>query len=324
MKLRTLFVCAAIALAQSALAKERSLLVRPIVDATKPAVGKSKTAATAQGERLAEAKPQVMTAEEKSALLQEKLRTVAQLQHEIQKLRAEVGIHQQIRVRVEMLEVSLSKLRKMKTEIASIYGSEVRIDDFDSLQRLIGPANSESEDPSRAQIDQANAIKMIDWMKKNSVAKVVCKPTIVTESGRPASIFIGDESVVPAPAESGTTTDIERCGTELDVLATALAEQKVRLEIRLKVSKRCAQELSVLGSARIPAKEVHSCDTCISTKVGRPVVLAGSVSERVETVKTSTGKVWDEVDEMALVVVVTPDTDGPIATADNDSTSTVR
>jgi hypothetical protein len=53
-------------------------------------------------------------------------------------------------------------------------------------------------------------------------------------------------------------------------------------------------------------------------------VLGGSVSERIETVTTRTGKTHDEVNEVALIVVVTPETDGPIATAERDSSDTVR
>jgi type II secretory pathway component GspD/PulD (secretin) len=307
MKLRTLFVCAAIALTHCATASERSLLVRPIVN-------NQQKAADLEDQRVAEATPRVMTPEEKAALIQQKLRAVAQLQDEIQKLRAEAGIHQQIRVRVEMLEVSLTKLHKMETETAK--DQKNHIDSLQALHKLLRTPAQGGDKLRPVQGESESAITLINKLKQQNIAKVLNRPTVVAESGRPASIFIGEEIPVPAPAASGTSADLQRCGTELEVVAHSLPGDTVRLEIRVKSCTRSGQP--------VPAINVLSCETCLTTKFGQPVVLGGSVSERIETVTTRTGKTHDEVNEVALIVVVTPETDGPIATAERDSSDTVR
>jgi Flp pilus assembly secretin CpaC len=313
MKLRTLFVCAALALAHCATAKERSLLVRPIDEATKPTAAKQTTATNIEARRIADASQRVMTQEEKSALLQQKLRAVAALQSEIQKLRAEVGFHQQIRVRVEMLEVSLTKLRRMETE--TFNGTKSHIDSLESLQTFLRTGEQGGVKISSGESESKSAIAFLNLLKQHNIATVLNRPTIVAESGRPASIFIGEEIPVPAPAKSGTSADLQRCGIELDVVAHSLPEANVRLEIRIKAS--------TCGGQPVPAINVQSCESCLTTKFGEPVVLAGSVSERVETLKSG-DKVPDEVDEIALIVIVTPETDGPIATAERESNEAVK
>jgi len=318
MKVRTLFVGATLALSHNAVAEERSLLTRPILDATTTSSRDRAQATQLEGQRLADAQSVVLSKEDSAALLQQKLRTVTQLQSEIQKLRAEAGIHQQIRVRVEMLEVSMTKLRKLQPTIASQFGS-ARVDTLENLQKYLGATVAESDAP-RPKLSPS-ASNFVEWMKDNNLAKVVSRPTVVTESGRPASVFIGNEVPVPTRGADGTSTEMQRVGTELDVVANAMPESTVRLDVRMRVSELRTDSVPT-GQSRVPI-DVRSCDTCVTTRFGQPVVLGGIVSDRLESIKRNT-EVVTQVNEVALLVIVTPETDGPIATAKKASSGAVK
>lgn len=243
---------------------------------------------------------------ERNALLQEKLSEVARLQQEIQQLRAELGQSQQILVKVKMMDVSLTKLRRLGVDISSASGGKFEVVDVASLRKAIESPNNANADQIQHSEGQDSPGAFVDWLIANCCGKVLAEPNLVVVSGRPAQFFCGSE--IPLPGRDGANSAVEfrKCGTEVDVVAFSMNDNRVRLELRARVSQ-CTNFQSIrIDDQSIPALQVRQCDTAVETGFGQPVVLNGMIVTRVDTVKTNSGD-KDEENEIALVLVVTPE-----------------
>jgi Flp pilus assembly secretin CpaC len=248
---------------------------------------------------------QAFVPEGTEALLQRKLSEAARLQGEILQLRAELGKNQQILVKVKMLEVSLTKLKKLGVDFSSPSDGSFKVIDISSLQKALG-TNVAALGQGSYTPNAKEATGFLERLVENRVARVLADPSIATVSARPAQFFVGRELPIPAGDNRQRVTEFQKCGTELNVLALTLNDNRVQLQIRARVSEPEATGSIVIDGSNISALRVRECDTSIETKFGEPVVLNGLVEKRVETSKTESG-IRDEVNEVALVIIVTPE-----------------
>jgi Flp pilus assembly secretin CpaC len=216
------------------------------------------------------------------ALLQQKLAERDRLQREIATLRESTRTPEQILVRVKMLEVNLTKLRQSGVETPFATGS-FRIADGDQ-----------------------SVHELCVRLQEQNFGKVLAEPSIVTTSGRPASLNVGGELPIPQP-NGADGTGVRRYGTELNVLALSMGDNKVRLELRPRVSDICPQNAIVVGGQSVPALTVREIDTAIETEFGKTVVISGVVQQRKVSAVDAAGKPHDTVEEIALVVLVVPE-----------------
>jgi hypothetical protein len=230
---------------------------------------------------------------DKAVVLREKQHELARLQQEIRQLREETGTQQQIVVRVQMLEVSLTKLRRMKTDF--------------SVADLIGTTQDGAQVVSKVgQAADSQALTgFLEWLKENNVARVLAEPQVMTMDGRPASVHIGGEIPVPSGCNKDAV-EHKNVGTQLDVVPISLGGNRVRLEMRARVSEVDDSHSLTIGESRVPAFKVRQCATAIETAFGCSAVCNGLVEVRTEAVKTETGT-RTERNEVALLLVVTAD-----------------
>jgi hypothetical protein len=241
---------------------------------------------------------------DKQVELEAKLRQAAELHGEIDQLRNELGANEQILVRVQMVEVSLTELRKLGVDFAALHQGRASLQSLDQLRQAFkttsAPRHTESN--STAANDSAS---IVDWLEQHRIAKVLSQPNMVVVNGRPATMFVGTE--LPTPTTEDTKSiQFQRCGTEVSVLAIARDQEHVRLELRARVSEPDdSRSIGVEGSS-IPAMKVRECDTAVETSFGEPVIIDGIVETRVESKKSEAGA--DETaNEVALLIVATPD-----------------
>jgi Bacterial type II and III secretion system protein/Flagellar L-ring protein len=238
---------------------------------------------------------------DKTVVLREKQHELTRLQQEIHQLREETGSQQQIVVRVQMLEVSLTKLRRMKTDF--------------SVADLIGTTQDGAQAISKVgqTTDSKALIGFLEWLKENNVARVLAEPQVMTMDGRPASVHIGGEIPLPSGCNKDAV-EYKNVGTQLDVVPVALGGNRVRLEMRARVSEVDDSHSLVIGESRVPAFTVRQCAMAIETAFGCSAVCNGLVEVRTESVKTETGT-RAERNEVALLLVVTPELADAVAKA---------
>ena len=186
----------------------------------------------------------------KTAFLREKEAQLASLEQEVNQLRGEVRLTQQILIKIQMLEVSLTKLRRMGFEF-SVPGYTFSADSPSDLQKIIsGSPVAFSKTPAIA------TLGMVDWLCQNRIAKVLTRPNIVCVNGQPAEFCVGGE--VPIPGRGGLpAVDFQKVGTDVSLLAIALGEDHVRLNIRTRISELDESHKLQIGESVVPAFKVR-------------------------------------------------------------------
>jgi hypothetical protein len=229
---------------------------------------------------------------EKHALLEEKLAELARLQTEVDALRAETHTPSMIVVNVELLEVSRTKMRRLGLDVHDFTGNGVSPASFDgAFKDANGVVQMESG---------PGVVKFIEALKANGVAKTLAEPTIATISGKHSVIRMGGSFPVPVPPESAET---RKWGTELDVLAEALGNNRVRLNLRLELCEPSDDGAVVVDGQKIPSLKSRAVDTACELQFGETLVLGGLLLKRIEA-EVRDGKPVEQVDEVEMLTVL--------------------
>jgi pilus assembly protein CpaC len=259
----------------------------------------------------------VDSSENAQELLRQKLAQRDQLQREIDELSAATESWQQIVVRVKVLEVNLTKMRKQGVDLAS-FGLRNNFQAFSG--ETTGDPSAYAQDTSGKHPQPpcgagAACRKSVgtawDALQDNNLARVIAAPTLVAVSGRPASFEVGGELPIPTREGSESVCQFISFGTKLDVLALALGGNKVRLEVRPKISEVCDDRSLVAdeNGNKIPSLRVTQCDTACELEFGETAALTGLVTRRIEATKTEKG-VKEVAQDVMLLVIVTPEAVG--------------
>jgi Flp pilus assembly secretin CpaC len=214
-------------------------------------------------------------------LLAEKLAERDRLQQEIDALCEKLRTGEQICVELQMWEVDVAEMRKLGIAV------ELGANDYRS---------------SRGDEKLQGFLKQLG---KNGFARQLSAPKLVTMSGRPASFFVGTESPISVAAGSVQAVQYVEYGTRLDLLPVALGNDRVRVDVRAKVSAGGEPPLAPETEGR-PAPSIESlqCDTTVEMTYGETLLLTGLSSRRV-VAKEREGRLIEELHEIQTLMVLT-------------------
>ena len=148
-------------------------------------------------------------------MLEEKLRQIRRLEAEVKELRAKTATDQPVTLHVKIMELQVSKMRKL--------GLDFQTADGVGFQQLTGGPLTKLEVVS----------EWIEALRKHELVKVLAEPSLVTVSGRPATFQSGGEFPIIVPQSLGTqTVEYRQLGTRLDCLAEELDSGRIRLALR--------------------------------------------------------------------------------------------
>jgi pilus assembly protein CpaC len=237
------------------------------------------------------------------ALLRDKLREQTELQNEIAKLRAETRTQQQYVVHVELLEFSLTNMRKMGFDIPGISAGRLSETDLAGMMRTAKPKAGVPSTPGEVNNGSNDASSIISCLKSNNICKVLAEPNIVVVDGRPAQFCVGGE--IPMPAKDSTkAVEYQPFGTQVDFVATSIGQDRVRLDIRARVSEVDEGKSVEIEGSKVPAIVIRQqCDTAVIAKLGQPTALSGQVRKSTEAQKTETGTQYVSYDLSTMFVV---------------------
>jgi pilus assembly protein CpaC len=247
-----------------------------------------------------------------------------------------VGGVQQILLKVKVMEMSRTKLRRLATDF-SVLGSNGSFFStgvsglLTNTSNGIGGIQSVADTTGKAAefgiVHNGNAFfGFIDWLQQNQIAKILAEPNIVAVSGRPAQFNVGGEIPIVVPQSLGTASiEYKPFGTQVDFLPIVLGNGNIRLEVRPRISEIDDTRSVVIQNFTVPALTVRQVDTAVEMKAGQTFALAGLVQERTETLKRGLPyisdlpvvgvpfrKMEDEVNEIELLIMVTPEFVDPI------------
>lgn len=161
---------------------------------------------------------------------------------------------------------------------------------------------------------------VIAMLQSRNVAKILAEPELTTISGRPAFFNAGGEFPILVPQSLGTlSTQYKKYGTQVDFVPIVLGNGSIRLEVRPRISELDPAHGITLNGTTVPALTTREIDTGAEMQAGQTLALAGLVQQR--TLDTNTGLPWlsdlpfvgalfrkvqEEVDEVELLIMVTP------------------
>ena len=243
-------------------------------------------------------------ASDQQRLLKQKCDELDRLQREVNQLRAATGTPEPMMVGVQVLEISLTKLRKLGIDLDwFVNGDEER----------------------KTVMDAGKIASLIDSLKQNQLAKTITDSTVAVVSGRPVSLNFGGEVPIPVPTapvsqpstdlfpkpvtndgDSQMTVEFKKYGTSIEIAADALGDNQVRLDVRTRLSRIDDRRSVELSGNSIPGFYVREFENVTELPLGRTAVFTGLVERRVEA-EVRGEKVHEEVNEVQLVTLVTPE-----------------
>jgi Flp pilus assembly secretin CpaC len=245
--------------------------------------------------------------DEQQRLLQTKIAELERLQQEVDQLRAVTRTPQHIKVRVQMLEVNLTKLQKLGADFAWFTNGVA--------------GNSQTQRPGNdlTMHEASTAAGFVVALKQGDIARMLAEPTVMVTSGQPASMIVG--STIPLPGNDGKPIELLHSGIQLDLVASATGNNQVYLKVRARVSNGNDNQPIVVNGARIPKLDVREFNTAVEMAFGQTAVLSGLVQQRTESRRNAIGLSEGEPIEVGLAVVVTPEFIQPVdlATANRDA-----
>lgn len=220
-----------------------------------------------------------------------------------------VGDSQLVAIEVKVYEVSRTKLRQAGFDWNFV------TTDFNISSTAANVANPNLT--FNIINDNSSLAGFLDLLERNTLAKLLDAPLLVTMNGRPAEFLEGGE--IPFEVNQGlgnVAIEFRPFGTKLDVVPIVLGQNRCRLEIRAEVSEPAADLTSANGT---PGFRVRRVNTGVEMKMGHTLVLAGDYREEVEAETSGVPglknmpwiggafrRVRETKNELELVILMTP------------------
>jgi hypothetical protein len=178
--------------------------------------------------------------------------------------KCEYSTPKQVSVHIEMIEVNRTKCRE---------------NGFDFAEKLSACGTSACLGAGQfGVVKNQDTLKIfLNALRQDALAKVLCKPSVLTVSGRPAQAMIGQH--IPVPNKSGSI-EYHFAGTEVNVVPVIAQNGKIRLELRCKHSELVAEKMAAVNDQKIPTLSTTQVDTGIEIASGEIAVLTGLPTTR--------------------------------------------
>ncbi len=243
------------------------------------------------------------------------------------------GVHQ-VALHVKVMEASRSKLRQLGLDW-QLTGSKVN--SFQGVGGLIAQAYDENGkelvpgiggDTWRWKVflDGNSFIGHLQALRQHNLVKLLAEPTLVAETGRPASFNVGGSFPILVPSGLGTVgVEWREYGTRIDFVPIVLGNGDIRLQVRPRVSEIDDSRGVDANGIRVPALTERYADTSVVMRAGQTLAMAGLIQNRVESVNQGIpyladlpwlgrafSRVEERVNEVELLIVVTPELVGAL------------
>lgn len=232
------------------------------------------------------------------SLLRQKLAERDRLQKEISELRKSTNTPEQVLVRVKVLEIDCTRVSQAGVDLKLMGDAPQPVD--------LAPILRGEQACGSTTINNSTIVGVFEMLEKQQFAKTLATPNIVTMSGVPASLHVGGEIPVP-PAEEGRAVTSKEYGTRLDVMATTLGDNRVRLAIHPRVAEVDNTQGILVGGQRVPAITLREVDSACELAFGESFLVSGLIQQRQVAESSWPMRKTEEFHEVALVVIATPE-----------------
>jgi pilus assembly protein CpaC len=253
----------------------------------------------------------------------------------------DVGGVQQVKLKVKIMEVQRSKLRRMgvnfltsnfdSTFVSSTPGQLNTLDNFGLTPGNVTASFTGSTLSAAAlafgYVTDAGALSLfLDALKEEEMLKILAEPILVTTNGRPAMMLSGGEFPILVPQSLGTVSiEWRPFGVKMETVPRILGGGRVRLEVMPEVTERDFANSTTFSGSTVPALVTRRVNTQVEMQFGQTLMIAGLLSSR-QTAQTQKipflGELpwagtffrrvsYDDV-ETELIILVTPELVAPL------------
>jgi pilus assembly protein CpaC len=245
-----------------------------------------------------------------------------------------VGGVQQVMLKVKIMEVQRSKLRRLGIDFVSnsssggfLRSSPAALTGVDDLGVVPGEVVAKAATAFGLVSGGDKFFGFIDALKEEKLLKVLSEPSLLAMNGRPATLLSGGEFPVPVPQSLGTSSiEWREFGVRMEAVPIILGNGMVRLEIMPEFTERDFANAITLNGTTVPGLLTRRVNTQAELGFGQTLMLAGLLSSR-ETAETAKipflGELpwvgalfrkvkYDQV-ETELVILITPELVAPMA-----------
>ncbi len=166
----------------------------------------------------------------------------------------------------------------------------------------------------------------LDLLKEHGLSKSLAEPTLITESGQPASFLVGGEFPVPIPQNFNTLTiQFKEFGVGLKFTPTVLSNERISIVVNPEVSELDFGNGIVSGGFQIPSLITRRVKTVVELGDGQSFAIAGMLQDNIRETIQKYPVIGDipvlgalfrstsfQKDETELIVIVTPHLVKPI------------
>lgn len=151
-----------------------------------------------------------------------------------------------------------------------------------------GPQGSTPDEPNQFKVSPDSSmafgkVKNADELrgflralKQEGHARIIAQPTLVTFTGRPASMVVGGEFPIQFPDEHGKlVTEVREYGTRIECLPVVLGKNRIRLEVRPELSSLDFANGVLIRGFIVPGIMQRRIDTSIEVQSGETYVVGG-------------------------------------------------
>ncbi len=128
---------------------------------------------------------------------------------------------------------------------------------------------------------------MIEALEQDGLFKVLAEPNLVAMSGEEAEFLAGGEFPIPVAQGSGggttTTVEFKPYGIAVKFVPFVLTENRIRVSVQPEVSEIDRSESTTAGGAAIPGVTTRRAKTTVELAPGESFMIAGLLSDRVNT-----------------------------------------
>jgi pilus assembly protein CpaC len=207
------------------------------------------------------------------------------LEAEIERQHA-LGVHApQVLMKLRVMELSRTKLQKIGYSFDRIGSVPSGLNDASlenntakdaNLSNVVLNGNSANSAYSNVFDSTDPALKVLDALRKDHLAKILAEPTLVTLSNRMASFCTGNRSRVAIPNGDGlVSVENKPYGILMDLLPVVVDDQTIHLTCRIELSQLDLVHCITVAGETVPVLDMQQADTTGDFKSGQTILLGG-------------------------------------------------
>ncbi len=161
---------------------------------------------------------------------------------------------------------------------------------------------------------------VLEMLKEHGLSRALAEPTLITESGQPASFLVGGEFPVPIPQQlAQITIKFKEFGVGLKFTPTVLSKDRISVVVNPEVSELDFANGIQFGGFQIPSLITRRVKTVVELGDGQSFAIAGLLQENIRETVAKYPVLGDipilgalfrstsfEKSETELIVIVTP------------------